>query len=157
MKKILKGEVPLLTPAGRVLVPSQIAYDDKEVIANPTSEITLFYNGIEYKGFGLDYLWTDTLADLQNKLPEGVALACCMTCQHGNMCPYGNRENLLFCTKDIQINSKEDMCNLFDQTDPLEERAVASLDFCDDYVRQGDDCYTYNDYMYELNKKKTNH
>ena len=70
------------------------------------------------------------------------------------MCPYGNTENQLFCTKDIRIVSKEDMCNLFDQTDPFEERSVASLDFCDDFVYQSDDYYTYNDYLYQLNKKK---
>ncbi len=154
MKKILSCEIPLLTPAGKVLTPIQIVYDDTEVIANPSSEITLRYNGNEYKGYGTDYLWTDTLADLEINLPENVKLACCMTCRHGNMCPYGNKENQLFCTKDIKITSKEDMCDLFDQTDPFEERAVASLDFCEDFVYQSDNYYTYNDYLYQLNNKK---
>ncbi len=155
MKKLLTCDIPLLTPSGKVLVPIQIIYDDKEVIDNPTSEIILHYNENEYKGLGEDFLWTDTLADLEIKLPEGVTLACCMTCQHGNMCPYGNIENQLFCTKDIHINSKEDVCNLFDQTNPFEERPVASLDFCEDYVHQDNGHYTYNDYLYQLNKKKT--
>ena len=154
MKKVLKGEVPLLTPNGKVLTPIQIVYDDTEVISNPTSEITLYYDGNAYKGNGTDYLWTDTLADLQMKFPNDVKLACCMTCRHGNMCPYGNAQNQLFCTKDIRITSKEDMCNLFDQTDPFEERSVASLDFCDDFIYQSKDHYTYNDYLYQLNKKK---
>ena len=60
----------------------------------------------------------------------------------------------LFCTKDIRITSKEDMCNLFDQTNPFEERSVASLDFCDGFVYQSEEHYTYNDYLYQLNKKK---
>ena len=154
MKKVLKGEVPLLTHNGKVLTPIQIVYDDTEVISNPTSEITLYYDGNAYKGNGTDYLWTDTLADLQMKFPNDVKLACCMTCRHGNMCPYGNAQNQLFCTKDIRITSKEDMCNLFDQTDPVEERSVASLDFCDDFVYQSKEHYTYNDYLYQLNKKK---
>ncbi len=64
MKKVLKCEIPLLTPTGKVLAPIQIVYDDTEVIVNPSSEITLCYNGNEYKGCGTDYLWTDTLADL---------------------------------------------------------------------------------------------
>ena len=34
------------------------------------------------------------------------------------------------------------------------ERSVASLDFCDDFVCQSDEYYTYNDYLYQLNKKK---
>ena len=47
------------------------------------------------------------------------------------------------------------MCNLFDRTDPFEERSVASLDFCDDFVYQSEEYYTYNDYLYQLNKKKS--
>ncbi len=155
MKKILSCEIPLLTPDGKVLAPIQIVYDDAEVIANPSSEITLRYNGNEYKGYGTDYLWTDTLAELEINLPENVKLACCMTCRYGNMCPYGNKENQLFCTKDIKITSKEAMCDLFDQTDPFEDRAVASLDFCEDFIYQSDDYYTYNDYLYQLNNKKS--
>ena len=71
------------------------------------------------------------------------------------MCPYGNVENQLFCTKDLEINSKLDMCNLFNQTNPFEERLVSSLDFCEDFVYQSEECYTYNDYQYELRKKKS--
>ena len=156
MKKVMKCEIPLLTPVEKVFAPIQIVYDDAEIIANPSSEITLRYNGNEYKGNGTDYLWTDTLADLEIKLPTDVRLACCMTCRHGNMCPYGNVENELFCTRDIRINRKEDVCNLFDQTNPFEERSVASLDFCDNFVYQSDEYYTYNDYLYQLNKKKGN-
>ncbi len=153
MKKLLHAEVPLLTPNGKTMVPIVITYDDSEVIANPQSEINLLYKGIEYNGYGADYLWTDTLADLQTKLPKDVTLACCMTCRHGNMCPYGNEENQLICTKGITITSKEDMLNLFDQTDPFEERAVTSLDICEDFVCQSDDYYTYNDYFYQLSRK----
>ena len=154
MEKILRAVVTLLTPTGKVIVPVKLTYDDNEVITNPKSQITLLYDGVEYKGTGTDYLWTDTLADLEVKLPEDVKIACCMTCRHGNMCPYGNVENELFCTKDLKIASKEDMCNLFDQTDPFEERGVASLDYCDDFIYQSDDCYTYNDYLYQLNKRR---
>ena len=153
MKKVLRGKVPLLTSNGKTMVPIEITYDDSEVIANLQSEITLLFNEIEYKGYGADYLWIDTLADLQMKLPKDVKLACCMTCRHGNMCPYGNGENQLICTKGITITSKEDMLDLFDQTDPFEERAVASLDFCEDFVYQSDDYYTYNDYFYQLSRK----
>ena len=154
MKKLLHAEIPLLTTNGKTMVPIVITYDDSEVIANPKSEITLLYNKMEYKGCGSDYLWTDTLADLQMKLPNDVKLACCMTCRHGNMCPYGNEENQLICTKGITITSKGDMLDLFDQTNPFEERAVASLDFCEDFVYQSDNYYTYNDYFYQLNRKK---
>ena len=154
MIKVLHAEVPLLTPTGKTMAPIKITYDDNEDISDPKSEIILLYDGIEYRGNGLDYLWTDTLADLQIKLPKDVKLVCCMTCRYGNMCPYGNVENQFFCTKDLRISSKEDMCILFDQTDPYEERVVASLDYCDDFLYQSDECYTYSDYLYQLRKKQ---
>ena len=132
-----------------MIVPITINYDDNEEICYPESEIILLYDGVEYQGNGIDHLWIDKFVDLQIKLPKDVKIACCMTCRHGNMCPYGN-------TKDVCINSKEDMCNLFDQTDPFEDCSVASLNFCDDFIYQNDTYYTYNDYLYQLNKKKTN-
>lgn len=156
MKKILQGNLSLLTSVGKVIVPVQITYSDSEGMTNPKSEISLIYNGIEYKGNGTDYLWTDTLADLEISLPNDIKIACCTTCCHGNMCPYGITENQLFCTKDLKITSKEDVCKLFDQADPFEERAVASLDYCDDFVYQRDDYFTYNDYLYQLHKKAIN-
>ena len=82
-----------------------------------------------------------------------MTLACCITRQNGDMGHQGNEENQLSSTKDITITSKEDMLDLFDQTDPFEERAVASLDFCEDFVCQSDDYYTYNDYFYQLSRK----
>ena len=99
---------------------------------------------------------TDTIADLQSKLPNDVKFACCMTCRHGNFCPFGNEENQLFCTKDIEITNKEDMCDLFIQTDPFEDRAVTSFNFCEDFVYQSDDYFTYSDYLYELKRKMAN-
>lgn len=156
MKKVLRAEVVLLTPNGKTMAPMEIAYDDSEVVTNPEAEITLLYKGIEYKGRGTDFLWTDTIADLQSKLPNDVKFACCMTCRHGNLCPFGNEENQLFCTKDIEITNKEDMCDLFIQTDPFEDRAVTSFNFCEDFVYQSDDYYTYNDYLYELKQKMAN-
>ena len=147
MKRIIESQITLLSQTNKISLPVKISYTDNEV------EIILKYNNIEYCGTGSDYLWVDAFADLQRKLPHGIFLACCMTCRHGNMCPYGNEENQLICTKDITITSKEDMLDLFDQAEPFEERAVASLDFCEDFVYQSDDYYTYNDYFYQLSRK----
>jgi hypothetical protein len=44
------------------------------------------------------------------------------------------------------------MCDLFDQTDSFEKRAVPAFAFCEDFVYQSEDCYTYNDYLYQRNK-----
>ena len=100
MKKSIQEHITLLSPTDIIIAPIQINYDNDEDVANPV-EINLTYNGVIYQGKGTDHLWVDAFADLQNRLPHGIKLACCMTCRHGNMCPYGNRENQLFCTRDL--------------------------------------------------------
>ncbi len=154
MKKKIHATITLISPTCKIAVPVQISYDDSEAAVNPTSEISLSYNNVLYHGNGTDFLWTDTFADLQSKLPQDIKLACCITCRHGNMCPYGNKENQLFCTKDLTITCKEDMCRLFDNTNPFKERATASFDYCDNFVHQSDNGYTYNDYLHQLYRKR---
>ncbi len=151
MKKLIEAHISLHSHAEKTTVPVQIHYDDSN-IGGISVKINLTYNNTLYQGSGNDDLWVDAFADLQRKLPDDIKIACCMTCRHGNMCPYGNLENLLFCTKYLTISGKEDICNLFDQTDPFEKRVVAFLDYCEDFVYQSDDYYTYNDYLYQLKK-----
>lgn len=153
MKK-LQEKIFLISPLEKAIVPIQIIYDDDEEAVNPISEIDLIYNGIEYKGNGVDYLWVDTFEDLQSNLPKGIKIACCMTCRYGNMCPYGNMQNQLYCTKDLIIESKEDMCNIFNSTDLDKERKVSSFYYCEDFIYQSNDYYTYNDYLYHLKEQK---
>ncbi len=149
MEKLIEAHITLLSPTDKITAFVQIHYDDSDVADTPV-KICLTYNNTLYQGNGTDYLWMDAFADLQRKLPSDIKIACCMTCRHGNMCPYGNAENELFCTKDLIINSKDDMINLFDETDPDAERKVSSIDYCNDFVYQSGDFYTYNDYLYEL-------
>ena len=146
MKRIIESQITLLSQTNEISLPVKISYTDNEV------EITLKYNNIEYCGTGSDYLWVDAFADLQRKLPHGIFLACCMTCRHGNMCPYGNKENQLYCTKDVLLNSKDDVIELMDDKgyESFFEREVSSIHCCDDFIYQSDDCYTYNDYLYHL-------
>ena len=148
MKKIIESQIFVLSKTNKVSVPIQICYTDDEV------EITINYNGAEYCATGKDYLWVDAFADLQRKLPSDIQLACCMTCRHGTMCPYGNKENQLYCTKDVKITSKDSVIELMDDKghNSFFERAVSSIHCCDDFIYQSDDCYTYNDYLYHLQK-----
>ena len=152
MKHILNTTLHLVTPAKMLVVPVEITYDGSEEIAVKT-KLTLTYNKKEYVANSSDGLNPYLLADLTTKLPDGVTPACCMNCRHGNMCPYCSNDNELFCTKDLSIISKEDICNLFDSTDPYKERSVAPLDFCDKYTPQSDNHYTYNDYFPSLKTK----
>ena len=148
MKKIIESQISLFSSTSKVSVPIQICYTDDEV------EIIINYNGAKYCATGKDNLWVDAFADLQRKLPSDIQLACCMTCRHGNMCPYGNDKNQLFCTKDIVLTSKDDVIELMDDKgyDSFFARSVSSIHCCDDFIYQSDDCYTYNDYLYHLQK-----
>lgn len=152
MKRTICDQICLIAPTGKTMVPIQIDYDDAEDAAYPESEITLTYNGIQYRGKGTDYIWVDTFADLQHQLPEGMQLACCMTCRHGNTCPYGDETNIIFCTKDLKISSKRDMCEVFDRQDAFGKREVCAYGYCNDFVYQTEDYYTYSDYLYILRR-----
>lgn len=155
--KVIHTQITLISSLGKIVVPIQIAYNDDEDAIESVSKISLVYKNIEYQGSGTDYLWVDTFVDLQRKLPDDVKIACCMTCQHGNMCPYGNATNELYCTKDLLIKNKMDMCNLFDSVDSIDScsrRKVFSYNSCDDFVYQSDKYYTYNDFLLLLNKEK---
>ena len=149
MKNIIQEHITLLSPTDIIIAPIQINYDDSEE-AITLVEINLTYNGVIYQGNGTDYLWADAFADLQSKLPHDVKLACCMTCRHGNMCPYGNEVNQLFCTKDVAIASKDDIIKLIDKDSSFGERVVASIQYCKDFIYQSDDFYTYNDYLHHF-------
>lgn len=121
----------------------------------PTVNAGIIYQGNEIWGHGTDYLWIDAFANLQKQLPNGVILKCCMTCRYGNMCPFGNKPNELFCTKGIEITTKNDLCNWFNTSEnnaEIEKRSRKYANACEDYIHQSINHYTYSDYLYELNK-----
>ena len=150
----------LITPAGEEDTEIHIVYHEEDTYfqgkleKGPTVSVGVKYNGEKLWGQGKDYLWVDAFANVQKQLPDGVLLKCCMTCRHGNMCPYGNEPGKLFCTKGLTVNSKEDMCNLFDNSEAYKiyEKAKSVADNCDEYSPQSKDYYTYNDYLYQLDK-----
>lgn len=115
-------------------------------------EISLIYNNVEYIGIGTECLWEDAFADLQNKLPKNIKLLCCMTCRHGNMCPFGNEPRELYCTKNTKVNSKKQLAQLFNEAKINQNNKVYCDYFCNEFEEQTEDIYTYNDYLYYLNK-----
>ena len=154
---IYKGH--LITPTGEEETEIHIVYHEEdtyyqgELEKGPTVSVGVKYNGEQLWGRGKDYLWVDAFANVQKQLPDGVLLKCCMTCQHGNMCPYGNEPGKLFCTTGLIVNSKEDMCNLFDnrENSKIFDRTKNVADSCNEYTPQSNDFYTYNDYLFHLN------
>ncbi len=144
--------ISLITPNEIINTTIAIFYDEKL----SSVKLSLSFNGEEISNQGKDYLWVDAFANLQKQLPKNVILKCCMTCRHGNMCPYGNAPGELFCTKDLVIRSKEDMCNIFDKDSDgseMTKRTKHCTNTCDNYQPQSENYYTYNDYLYHLNLK----
>ena len=149
-KKIINSGITLLTPSGKIVAPAKLEYDDGE---DKLSKITVIYNGTEYRSYGKEYALEDTFANLQRELPSDVKLACCMTCKHGNMCPFGNAKTDIFCMKDIVVKNKTELCDVFGkENDTYNKHSVASFGYCNNFVYQSDDYYTYNSFLYHLYK-----
>ena len=153
MVKRIITQITLNNASDTVSVPLTVEYDCGEESPSPRVRLTIEYNGASCHGTGADDMWVDAFADLQRNLPEGVLLACCMTCRHGNLCPYGSAPNTLYCTKDVMIDSKAAMCDLFDSEDAFDKRAVFSYGYCESFVCQDADHYTYNDFLFQLKKR----
>ncbi|MCI8331695.1 MAG: hypothetical protein HFE78_02580 [Clostridiales bacterium] len=154
LHKCYRYEITLLTPHGEQKIPLHVSCNQEDE-THPAISLCTKYKDQEIQVYGKDYLWIDAWADLQKHLPEGVILKCCLTCRHGNMCPFGNKPGEVFCTKGIEIMTKNDMCDWFDYTKngtEIEKRSRRYADTCEDYKHQSWDFYTYNDYLYELNK-----
>lgn len=152
-------EIYLDTPAGETSVPVHIIYtEDTEDEPNIVKNIPIASVGIEFDkeafwGYGKNYFWQDAFADLQKKLPENVKLKCCLTCKHGNMCPVGNFQNELFCTKDVLITQKSDLFFYTEDEQERKKRHRKYTDICSDFAYQSEDYFTYNDWLYILNEE----
>ena len=152
-------DITLCTPTGHQTIPITVTSHEETVyikgvaVQPPSVSVGLQYEGQSYWGYGTDYFWIDAFADLQKRLPNGVSLTCCLTCRHGNLCPFGNAINELFCTKDVTITQKSDLFPYTDNGAELSKRCRPYCGSCDDYQPQSDDQYTYNDYLYFLNQE----
>ena len=153
LNRHLQKKITLSTPDGDSICDAHILYHDEEVYNDQSNvKVRVFYDGRIIEGYGKDYFWVESFADLQKNLPDGVRLKCCLNCRHGNMCPYGNPLGEVFCTKGTTINSKDDMISYINSNPAWQEQKCFYTDLCDDFEEQTDDYYTYNDYLYWLNK-----
>lgn len=136
-----------------VHISEEDAYNTRlrRMVKGPSVSVGLKYAGTQYWGDGTDdYLWIDTVADLQKKLPVGVTIRGCLTCRHGNLCPYGNEPGKVFCLKDTPLSGKMGVAALSDNHKVWTERKKAYFDCCGDWMETSDDFYTYNDYRHYL-------
>ena len=131
-------------------------YDKDELFSVEYSEdvdpeivrVWLKYDDKEYWGNGTDYTGIDAYADLQNQLPEGVTLKCCLSCRHGSMCPFGNQPNELFCLKESKVGSKAELSELsfWASEEEKHKRSRHYTDTCEDWEAQSGDYFTYTDF-----------
>ena len=153
-----KRQIHLATPEGDRLIDMHIICHDEDVHYKqgfekaPIVNVGIKYNGHELWGRGKDYLWVDAFADLQKQLPQDVTIKGCLTCRHGNMCPVGNKPDELFCTKDVLITQKSDLYFYTEDETEREKRSRGYTCICGEYQPQTENYYTYNDYIYQLNK-----
>lgn len=142
-------DLTLGTPEGDTQVELYIGCQEE---STPAVNVGCKYHDRQYWGHGNDYLWMDAFADLQRQLPKGVSLKCCLTCRHGSLCPVGNEENELFCTKDVAITQKSDLYFYTEDRGEREKRSRQYCNLCGDFRPQSEDFYTYNDYLDFLKK-----
>lgn len=130
-------------------VPLTIRYKDDQ-IANDEYTSYIFEMNLDN-----NYVYTEEtnsmelgIKDLQKKLPPDVKVVGCISCIHGNYNPYGDHENEMFCLKDKNIDSKEDLLDIFDYYgEMMEVRARALLYYCNDYKNISTKVkYSYNDW-----------
>ena len=135
--------------------PARIVIDEAGGLDAQVDSVqaTLTHRGNTYQGFGTNFTWDDAVADIQSQLPATMAIACCLTCKHGNMCPLGNNGNELYCMKDVRPQQPDDLLSYMRNEHECDKRSRPTFGFCDDFQEQNDDYYTYNDYLPKLQKK----
>ena len=158
LHKTIYSDLKLNTPGGEQICRSSItkSYDKDELLSVDDPEdvdpkkvrVWLKYDDKEYWGNGTDYTGIDAYADLQNQLPEGVTLKCCLSCRHGSMCPFGNQPNELFCLKESKVGSKAELSELlfWASEEEKHKRSRHYTDTCEDWEAQSGDYFTYTDF-----------
>lgn len=151
----INDTVFLETPNGEIETDICINYSDEDNEGEDYKvSVKIAYDGKEFCGTGCDdYFEMDTFADLQNQLPKDVKLKCCLVCKHGNMCPIGNFHNEVFCTNDVLISEKSDLFFYTEDDIERKNRSRKYTDICNKFAVQNPDYYTYNDWLYCLNKQ----
>ena len=146
----------LMTPDGGVSVPITVRFIGSEspVTSNNVTSMSLHlvYDNCEYVGIGTKYPYMDAFANLQKQLPNGILLKACVNCVHGNLCPYGDLPNLLFCTKQFAITEKMDLVRLIANNSLTNQNDRTFTDICEDFQMQTSDTYSYSDYLYYLSE-----
>ncbi len=93
----------------------------------------------------------EALLQLAKALPEGWRLRCCLSCCHGNFCPVGDEDNEIFCGKGLELQCKEDIFRITEDSAERETRRRTLMHCCPEFKPASAEHYTYNDYLSRLN------
>lgn len=110
--------------------------------------VWLRLSDVSYEGRGGDT--REALIHLARQLPRGYGLRACLSCRHGHFCPVGNGDNEIFCVSDFSPQRKEDLYQVTEAPAQRAARRRRLLDCCQRYQPQSPDCYTYNDFWFEI-------
>lgn len=146
----MQYNLTLQTPDGDEQVQILIIRREDAPENTPTVTVCLPFAGQDFRGYDRDYLGIGAFADVQKQLPDGVKIKCCLTCSHGNMCPVGNAPDELFCTKDVVVTQKSDLCFYTEDEGERRRRTRQYCHVCEDYQPQSEKHYTYNDFPFYL-------
>ena len=159
-------QLTLSTPGGDVTVKAMLREHDVPVfygkvgegklVDPPSMSITLTYDGKNYWSDAICHTWEEAFAALQRGLPEGVKVKCCLTCRHGNFCPYGNKSGEIFCLKNDKPKNKLDVCDLLNGDKDLNAKRKDISFVCPEYSEASEEHYAYNDYLYSLAASSNN-
>ncbi len=107
-----------------------ILYDAKE------ASVQMEWNRQIFRGHCTDGLYTEkALRNLAETLPEDIKLKSCLTCRHGNFCPFGSNDNEIFCASDFRPAKKTDLDFIFleDSQEEWQKRRRSLFHVCPDY------------------------
>lgn len=92
---------------------------------------------------------------LAKNLPENWYVKSCLSCRFGNYCPVGNADNELFCVTEFEPKEPLDLWYITEDDSERKNRSRTLFECCEHYKEQSKDYYTYSDYYFMLNDKKT--
>ena len=125
-------------------IETEIHIQRKETKHDRTVTAALSLDGMDYVGIGKNCDVDEPLADLQNKLPDGAIIKCCVTCQYGHFCPYGSDGDTMLCIFPETISDKLDLVDLMAENKYAIKK---NADCCENFAPAKDEFYSYNSFL----------
>ena len=80
---------------------------------------------------------------LSQKISNRYEIHSCYTCRYGNFCPYGDKDNEIFCINDFEPKCKEEVLFIFQDEEEMKKRKRTLFDICSGFKHCSDDYWYY--------------